>query len=137
VVDKQRELVEYINKHLNKPFEWGVLDCHFLAGIWVDIITGGSKASGYIGKYKTKTGAVRAFKEKGPVILEYLKEVQAIEVVRNFEQNGDIVQYETKGDKFPHFAIYYRGRLLIATYDQGVILAPIRNFLIKNVFRIN
>ncbi len=55
----------YIESKRNEPFQWGVNDCCFFAGNWVDICTGSEITTKWKNRYSTGVQAARLLRRLG------------------------------------------------------------------------
>lgn len=89
-------LSDFIERSVNRPFEWGVSDCTLFAASAAAEMTGVDFAKALRGKYSSARGAQRLMDEAGglsAILLSTgLEEVQPL-----CAQRGDAVMVETDG----------------------------------------
>lgn len=106
-------LSEYIQAHLNKPFEWGVNDCITFSIGWLEHKTGRD----YLTEHRPWRSAIEAHKklrDLGGLFFLLSKDLDRVHP--NMAQDGDISIYQDAGHLFS-------GRHIVSVGKSGLVVA--------------
>lgn len=109
----EKSFRDWLAANSKTPFRWGRFDCVLMAGLCSDAITGNQYAKDFIGRYKTRIGAMRIVKtEFGS--FDNIFSSRYREINPNMAWRGDVVLAEIEGEQtygvLESNAAYFAGR---------------------------
>jgi hypothetical protein len=146
----EKEIIQFADAELKKPFAWGITDCNTIAARFLDLIqnskfkiqnskqdagaqgivpeTQGYYESQILGKYNDMRSAIEFQKQFGRTAEDVLIEAGAVPGAPGFEQTGDFILVDTERWQCCH--IYLCGKVLSSGPERGVAMYPV-SFLQK------
>jgi hypothetical protein len=114
---------------IGQPFVWGETDCVSIVRKATIAMYGEDIAKPYIDvTYKTKIGAVRAFKKIG-TIGNIIEKVGCREVPLHLTRDGDFLLFEPNGEQYENMATRMGSRWILAVPEENTIKAVKLNML--------
>ena len=101
MVRNLQEINQYIIDNKERPFEWGVFDCCTMACDIIVLQGGDDFAKDVRGTYSTEIAAKRVLKKHFGSLEEAFSPLAEIDF--NFVQRGDLVLFESEGEKVMTF----------------------------------
>lgn len=111
----------WAQQQAGKPYDWGRSDCGSLVRRAHRIMFGHDVFG--IPAYSTKREALSIYQKFGGVDL-VMRSAGAVEIARNFVQQGDVFVGPDKDHDLPYCAIVIGRELLTASLNTGVVLLP-------------
>lgn len=123
VMNHDVALVKFANEVVGSDFEWGETDCAMIAVRSQAIMLGKNPFAKHVGKWSTKTGALRVF--KGLDIKQALQDSGGVRVSQDHSTTGDVILGPTEDVLgLPQLAVVVPvDRVLISTPEDGVMVA--------------
>lgn len=112
--------LDFWNRAMSEPFEWGKNDCALWVSRYIEELTGFDPASNYRGSYTTKLGAFRILRKSGG--LEGLCE----SVMVDFPLGDDVGVAQING---VNLCGIRNGDKLALKGDCGLLIIPFEGFL--------
>ena len=124
--DWSTALALYLESCTDKPFKWGEHDCCLFAANAVVAMGGQDYAADFRGKYRTKTGALRALKRYGKGDIASTMTALLGEPCAPLQASrGDFVLLENQGD--PALGIVFNGIWFVGL--NGLVKAQLSDAL--------
>jgi len=143
----EKEIIQFADAELKKPFAWGITDCNTIAARFLDLIQNSKQDAGaqgivpetpgfyenqILGKYNDMRSAILFQKRFGRTAEDVLIEAGAVPGAPGFEQTGDFILVDTERWQCCH--IYLCGKVLSSGPEKGVAMYPIT--LLQKPYRV-
>jgi hypothetical protein len=154
----EKEIIQFADAELKKPFAWGITDCNTIAARFLDLIKNAERRahsaerakleaianrqspianrqffeSQILHKYNDMRSAILFQKQFGRTAEDVLIEAGAVPCATGFEQTGDFILVDTERWQCCH--IYLCGKVLSSGPEKGVAMYPIA--LLQKPYRV-
>ena len=134
-IDWQIKFDNFIEAHMEKPFEWGKWDCCLFSDACIKAMTGQSLIPKEL-VWKDKESALQAITDYGVTLKNSIKKASKRKdlekVDLNYLQKGDLIVMEQDGN---NVCGMFNGAKTLGVNDEGIVV--LKDFKIIEAWRIN
>tara|TARA_R100000655_G_scaffold2180_2_gene8990 strand:+ start:80 stop:484 length:405 start_codon:yes stop_codon:yes gene_type:complete len=113
---KDHETIAFIQKEKNKPFSWGVNDCHTLVLKYLDTVWDKDVHKEVFKKYKTKKQAIKYRRDYPESLTDGIIKAGATKLPPKMARMGDLLIKDHKLFQLAHICL---GSQIVSVFEGG------------------